>query len=304
MWITDSGRINKQLTFFGTLEICLYRIEANDVLMIGGGMMHIGPVLLQQIKSHDMQGKIPSKLIIQHSHADHCGAVPFLKKCYPGLEVMASTQAAEIFGQEKVIQHIALTNKMAADKTGQAAGCAALGIEFEPFEIDRIIKEGDVIDLGQGIEAQIIEVPGHTRCSIAVYIPQLKMLFPSDAMAMPGGEISSLHYKPSPQYNYRLYRQSLDRLKQLDFDVLALEHYGVFTGDFARDVLQGAIEQTDRMRKDILLLHEKTHDLDKTVAIYLGEIIKKGVPGFLERDTALAAARAEVRSILRDAGLL
>ncbi len=202
------------------------------------------------------------------------------------------------------MQHIALSNKRAAVLMGVDVRCTEMCSLFKCVSVDRAAQNGDIIDIGAGVEAQIIEVPGHTRCSIAVYIPAFKMLFPSDAVPVPAGRIRSLHYKPSPQYNYRLYRQSMERMMCLDFDIVALEHHGVFTGKLARKVMTEALEYTERMREYVLKLHAETEDVEITTGIYLDSIIKKGLLSFIEHDVALAAARAEVRSILRDEGCL
>jgi len=41
----------------------------------------------------------------------------------------------------------------------------------------RTIREGDRIDLGD-LEVSIFEIPGHSSCSIAAYVPGLKLCFP------------------------------------------------------------------------------------------------------------------------------
>ncbi len=221
MWITAPGWINEHLQFMGNFEVCLYRVEATRALIIGGGMMHVVPELDRQISAADKPD--PSGLVIQHSHADHCGAVSYLRWRYPGMEVLASPYACDLFSREKVMRHIELANRNAVRVSGEAFHCAEMGIECTPFTVDRAVCEGDVIELGEGLEAHIMEVPGHTRCSIAVYIPAWKMLFPSDALPVPVIYEGSIHFKPSPQYSYSSYMQSLRRLEKLNFDVMALE---------------------------------------------------------------------------------
>lgn len=300
MWITAPGWINEHLQFMGNFEVCLYRVEATRALIIGGGMMHVVPELDRQISAADKPD--PSGLVIQHSHADHCGAVSYLRWRYPGMEVLASPYACDLFSREKVMRHIELANRNAVRVSGEAFHCAEMGIECTPFTVDRAVCEGDVIELGEGLEAHIMEVPGHTRCSIAVYIPAWKMLFPSDALPVPVIYEGSIHFKPSPQYSYSSYMQSLRRLEKLNFDVMALEHHGVFTGPLARDVLLKAIVETGRTRELILGFYRQTADRERTAALYVKEVMRKGLLSFIDRETVMAAGRAEVRSILRDAG--
>src|SRR5260370_14862950 len=41
----------------------------------------------------------------------------------------------------------------------------------EITDIDQLLKEGDVLRWG-GFEAQVIHTPGHTPCSVSLFLPQ------------------------------------------------------------------------------------------------------------------------------------
>lgn len=79
------------------------------------------------------------------------------------------------------------------------------------------IKEGDRFDLG-GVSAQIIEIPGHTPGSIAVYLPEKRLMITSDG-ANPGAYL----FLPEST-TLSAYIESLRKLKNYDYDFILTGH--------------------------------------------------------------------------------
>ncbi|WP_422699204.1 MBL fold metallo-hydrolase [Desulfosarcina cetonica] len=61
-------------------------------MLVGGGCQWIVRELMEQIQAWKIDMQRVKYLFIGHSHFDHCGAVPFLQKRYPHLEVLASSR--------------------------------------------------------------------------------------------------------------------------------------------------------------------------------------------------------------------
>lgn len=53
-------------------------------------------------------------------------------------------------------------------------------------EIDRLVEEGDILNLGDGLSLEVIHTPGHSRGSISLYFPADRVLFSGDAVPLPG----------------------------------------------------------------------------------------------------------------------
>ncbi|GAB3859450.1 MBL fold metallo-hydrolase [Dactylosporangium cerinum] len=52
-----------------------------------------------------------------------------------------------------------------------------------PVRVDRELRDGDLIDLGGGVQAVAVAVPGHTPGSVAFHLPEHGVLFTGDTIA-------------------------------------------------------------------------------------------------------------------------
>lgn len=297
MWIAEPGRVTDEIEFVGTREICLYLVRGRDAMLIGGGMSHIAPLLEKQLSVLGCELRSIAYLVIPHSHFDHCGAVPYLKQRSPQMQVLASGRAAELFARPKVIAAIAHANAAAIEALGLRGEFEEADLEFDRLRVDRVVADGDALDLGEGIEARFIDTPGHTRDSLAVYLPHAKAMFPSDAAPCPLSRGKGLTM-PSPQHDFSLYVESLRRLSAYDVDVCAFDHHGVLLGEGARTALQRGLERTDRFRRYILRLYEKMGDLESVADKVASDVEKTNELPFLSPELQAATARTSIRKTL------
>jgi len=66
-------------------------------------MSWLVPTLEKQFAQLEIETEKLKYLVIQHSHFDHCGAVPYLKRKFPQIKILASAYSKEVFTREKVI---------------------------------------------------------------------------------------------------------------------------------------------------------------------------------------------------------
>jgi glyoxylase-like metal-dependent hydrolase (beta-lactamase superfamily II) len=303
MWIREPGKVTGRLEFLGTRENCLYLLKGKDMMIIGGGMSWIAPSLEAQFSAMDFNPKKLKYLVISHSHFDHCGAVPYLKRKFPHIQILASAYSKKIFNKEKALNSIAANNKYIIDKLGLQSEYERLNLKFDGICVDRVVTEKDMIDLGDDIKVHFLEVPGHTKCSIATYIPKLKALFPSDAVPPPTEDEGAVFF-PGPQYDFGMYKQSMARLASLEVEILASEHYGVVTGDQARQTLQEGLRQTEKLENDITNLYRATGNFDETVKKAAAEILQRNELDFMGTELQLTVLSTVIRRILEHAQLI
>lgn len=79
-WIKEPGKVGDALHFLGAHPICLYLLKGEEAMIIGGGMSWVAPYLEQQLSAIELETENIRYLVVLHSHFDHCGAVPYLKK--------------------------------------------------------------------------------------------------------------------------------------------------------------------------------------------------------------------------------
>jgi len=225
-------------------------------------MSWTAPYLEKQFSAMDYDFHKIKYLVIPHSHFDHCGAVPYLKRKFPWLQVVASAYCKQVLSRERVIKIIADGNDKMIEKLKFQDEYDRLNLKFDNIHIDQVVAEGDIIELGDEIEARFTETPGHTKGSIAIYVPKLKALFPSDAAPFPTDNGRELSY-PSAQYDFSLYMESLRKLTVYDVDICGFDHHGVFIGRQAKEILQQGLEQAEEFEKHIIEQYQQTGDLDK-----------------------------------------
>src|SRR4030043_482873 len=299
MWIREPGGVTNRLDFLGARENCLYLLKGKDMMIIGGGMSWIVPSLEAQFSEMDFEPKKLKYLVVSHSHFDHCGAAPYLKRKFPHIQILASAYAENIFAKEKAVGFIAASNKYTIDQLGLQSEFERLNLQFDGIHVDRVVTENDIIDLGDGIEVHFLEAPGHTRCSIAAYVPKLQALFPADAMPPPTDDTEAVFF-PGPQYNFGMYKQSMERLASLEVEIFASEHYGVVTGDQARQLLQEGLSQTEKFQNHITELYRQTGNFEETVQKAAAEILQRSEFDFMDREIQLTGLSTAIRKILED----
>lgn len=297
MWIQEPGKVTDRLDFLGTRKNCLYLLRGKQAMIIGGGMSWVAPSLERQFSIMDFQLDKVKYLVIPHSHFDHCGAVPYLKRKFPHIQILASAYSQEVFSKEKVVNFIADVNKQMIDKLGLQHEYERLNLKFDGIQVDRVVVDKDIIDLGDGIEVHFIEVPGHSKCSIAAYIPKLRAIFPSDAAPFPTDDGKGLSY-PSPQYDFSLYDKSLKKLAFYDVEICAFDHHGVFLGDQAKKVLYQGLQQVEDYKNYVIEQYKRIGDLDKLAQKIALEFIEKNKFDFITVELMTAVAKAELRSVL------
>lgn len=158
----------------------------------------------------------PEAVWLTHGHSDHIAGVAPLRQLWPRLPILIGHADAE-----------KLTNPVANLSAGY-------GISVTSPPADTLLKHGERVGFG-GLEASVVEIPGHSQGHLA-------FLFPTEPMLVFGGDI--------------LFHESIGRTDFPDGDFAALsagiiEH--LYSLPDSAIVLPGHGEPTT-------IGHEKTHN--------------------------------------------
>lgn len=287
----------------GEKQSLVYLVKGKEAMIIGGGMNWIAPKLEEQLVRFEIKASEIKYLVIQHSHFDHCGAAPYLKRRLPNLKILATESARQILSKSKVINYIEMVNKFIIDAYGLQEQYEKMGLKIDAIEVDETVGDATIIDLGGGREVQFIETPGHSRCAVAVYIPGSKAIFPTDAAPCPIGSIEKLA-RPSPQYDFTLYKQSLMKMLNYDIDICGFDHFAAVTGSDARTVLQNGLAQSIEYGERIVGLFKQGGDLESIARQVARETMAADNFDFMNEDLMMPISRAEVRNILKSSGVI
>jgi glyoxylase-like metal-dependent hydrolase (beta-lactamase superfamily II) len=153
------------------------------------------------------------RVVLTHFHDDHMGAAAEVREWGEVVVIAPRAEAPIIRGEQPgrppdVDDEIRpLHDELVAELP-----------PAPPVEIDREVDDGDVIDFGGG--ARVIAVPGHTDGSIALHLPEHRVLFTGDAVAEHLGRV----LPPLLNLDHAKAAHSMRRLAELDAEVALFGH--------------------------------------------------------------------------------
>src|SRR4030067_828223 len=231
-------------------------------------------------------------MLILHAHFDHVGIIPFFKRRHPQIEVCGSERAGEILRMEKAIVTINEFSRNVAKRMEREEVYSEYDLEWRDDVSGRSVREGGRTGLG-GIEASIFEIPGHSSCCLAAYVPELRALFPTDGGGIPFDET----IVTSGNSTFTKYQESLERLKPLEVEYYCADHYGYVTGEEARKFIPVTIEMAKKRRSEMEEAYRSTHDIDAAAKRLISSFYDENPDYFLSPEIFLDVYRQMVRHI-------
>ncbi|MFO7931405.1 MAG: MBL fold metallo-hydrolase [Thermodesulfobacteriota bacterium] len=281
MIVQEPGKVTDRITLLGRKESNVYHLDCGDeAVILGGGMVQIVPEVDEQISRFGLDPQKIKRIIILHSHFDHCGIVPFFTGKWPHVSVAASEPAKAMLVKQKVVDTIHAMNRAALERYNMLEKAEEMGFaDFTGIGVHEVLKEGLSIGCGDRT-LEILEVPGHSSCSIAVYVPGEKAMFASDA----GGIALGDDVFTAANSDFDKYQQSLEKMAAYDVDVCLSEHYGARTGQDGRNFLPRSKQAAAEFRERIEQSLERTNDPDKTADEISGDVIARSPQDFLPKE--------------------
>ncbi len=298
MIIQKVGKVCDEIYLLGRRESNVYLVDGKEEMaIIGGGMIYIAPDVISQIDELNIDPKKIKKAVILHSHFDHVGILPYLKKKWPWLEIIGSQRAKEVLSKQKVIESIQFMNQIVLEKENMKETAQKLGLDFPELPVDTGVKEGDIIDVGD-LKLTVLEVPGHSSCSIALYEPRLKALFASDAGGIPMKE----EVFTAANSNFDDYMESLKKMSKLDIEIHLAEHFGARDGEDAKRFLEKSMESAKETRKMLEDIYREKKDINAATEKATELIMEKMDEEFLPREVLSIVIGQMLKYIAKQAG--
>ncbi|MBU6245521.1 MAG: MBL fold metallo-hydrolase [Actinomycetales bacterium] len=137
--------------------------------------------------------------------------------------------------------------------------------------MDGVRGSGDVIDLGSR-QLEVLELPGHSRGHVGVYLPNERAAFIGDAVLW--DSVLTATGEPAFPPTYRdvaPYRATIRQAQELSPDHLLTAHYEVKSREAIQDFLQGSSLYTDTVETVVLDILDGSSS-----SLTLLEIIERG----------------------------
>lgn len=234
MIINRTGKIIDDLYMVGHPSMPVYLLDGEKPVIFDAGLTFLGDIYTDGIREI-IGNRDLHYCFLSHSHFDHCGSVCILKQNFPGLKVVASEKAKNVFGRPNAINLMRNLTR-AAEQLAEHIGIELAEFErFEPFEVDLTLTDGEFLDLSRDISVQVLETPGHTRDSLSYFIPQKKILLCSEAAGIPDG---TGYIVSEALVDFDQYYKSMSRLSEVGYEILCLGHRQALIGQDAKNYFQ------------------------------------------------------------------
>ena len=209
-------RIVGPLYFVGTQGLSSWLFTTSEGhILLNTGMPSSGPMIVESIRKLGFKPEDIKIIINGHAHSDHAGAFAYLKQL----------SGARIAVMQPDVQAIEDGGK---DDFYYGWDWKVMG--FPPARVDRVLRDGDVVRLGD-VVLTACNTPGHTKGS-TTWVTTLTdaghvytVVFPDGIGFNPGYNLAS---KPSYPGIGDDYRRSLARLELLHPDIWLGHHTEYF----------------------------------------------------------------------------
>lgn len=217
------------------------------------------------------------ELVALHGHFDHAGAASRWKKELPEATLSGSETASKILSSEARIKPYA--NAMAFFSEDPFFECLYSQDEedvfIEPVTFDRILKEGDTIDLGREV-LEIYETPGHSKCSLTAFHRKSRTVLVSDScgLLMQTGRIW-----PTAFLDKALYEESIRKILSLDAEHICSGHQMPFSGaKKVKRFLDKNLEAVDKYYERVSELWSELGDREAVLKKIYDDYSKDAIP--------------------------
>lgn len=268
-------------------------------VMIDAGINMMGPAYIASLEKVFGDKNALDYIFATHSHFDHLGSIPYLKRKLSRLQAGASGRVGELMKKKSVLDMMTALSEVQRFLFQDVVG--EEDVHLEPVNFEMTLKEGDRFDLG-GVTCEVYEVPGHTGDSLAFYIPEMRALFPGEASGIPeGGQDSPVQVEFLSSYDD--YVASLDKIIRLQPKFIFMGHMWVFTDEDAGDFLRRSMEATPRYRKLVeTYLDAANGDIDVTVEIMAKKEYDERGTMAQPRESYIQNLKAQVRHVASKSG--
>lgn len=240
-----------------------------------------------------LQGRNLDFILLTHTHYDHASALPQLKAHWPQTITVASEYGARILKKESTWRVFHEMNVHAAAE----AGTTYHETPISSFEVDRIVKDGDQISFGP-LTLEVIETPGHTRCSIAFYSKEEHLFLANETFGTLGLGVDDVI--PCHLVGHQMTLDSIKKATALDVEHLLIPHYGLVHGKDISVYLATSSANVEKTKDLILQGHKQGLNLEELIDLLKKTYYNETLASYQPEAAFLLNARHMISMILRE----
>ncbi len=216
--------------------------DGRTAILYDSGFAFTGYGVAEKIK--EILGERPLDFIfLTHSHYDHALGSVYALRYWGNAKVVAGAYAAKIFQKPTAKAVMRDLDK----KFAEECGVTSYEDLIDNLRVDIPVEEGDKVKAGN-LEFSILNLPGHTKCSIGFYCESEKLLLSCETIGVFNGECDVV---PSYLVGYQMTVDSIEKVEKLAIDNILIPHFGLLDKEQTKVYLarakQGAVETAEEI---------------------------------------------------------
>jgi len=196
-----------------------YVIKGKRVAIVETGPRLTVENLLASLKEIRIKKKEVDYVLVTHIHIDHAGGAGTL---------LAHLPNASLLVHERGARHLVSPERLWISSLQVLGDIAEMYGEFEPVPKGRVVtaREGMIIDLGEGVDLKVLEMPGHASHELGFYEKNSQGVFPGDAAGIYLNKFDVIIPTTPPPFHLEMALSSLNRLIKMKPKWLYYSHFG------------------------------------------------------------------------------
>jgi glyoxylase-like metal-dependent hydrolase (beta-lactamase superfamily II) len=196
-----------------------YVIKGKRVAIVETGPRLTVKNLLAGLKEIGIKRREVNYVAVTHIHIDHAGGAGTLLPYLPN---------ARLLVHEIGICHLVDPEKLWTSSLQALGDIAKIYGEFQPVPERRvhIAKEGMIVDLGEGVDLKVLEMPGHASHELSFFEKNSQGVFPGDAAGIYLKKFNVIIPTTPPPFHLEMTLSSLRRLAKMKPKRLYYSHFG------------------------------------------------------------------------------
>jgi len=193
-----------------------YLVKAGEPVVIDPGPTAMIPSVLDELR----RLKVDSLryVALTHIHMDHAGGAWSLLESYPDADVFVHPRGAEhLIDPRKLVEN---ATQFFGDRVNKYG-------EMRPISLLKITEseDGMTLDLG-GLTLKVIWTPGHASHNQSFFEPDNRILILGDSGGTYSQRLGAILPASPPPFNPQKAVDSLDRLIELQPEIVCYSHFG------------------------------------------------------------------------------
>ena len=218
-------------------------ISDSASILVDTGFAFCADKMTENIKQ--ALGRRPlTHIFLTHSHYDHASGTPMCKAVWPDAEVVAGEYAKKIFSKESALKMISEMNLSAAAEHG----VSDYRSEITEIPVDTVVRDGDTVAAGD-IKFKVLDTPGHTKCTVAYYCEEEKLLISNETIGLRMGDSAM---RPCFLVGYNMAVDSIRKVSGLDVRRIIIPHHGEEAVQDSAALFSRAVEDAETLKNEIL----------------------------------------------------